>query len=284
MPQFGRAVRRDVVGASPERFPSTRPRWTCFRSSGGSRRCPVVPSRSAGHRPRGRVRAHGRRLLRCSRSAGRRAGTDRRLRLSKAPAEDESSPGEVIVKLEDGASLDAVARATACAQGAHGLRQGVRRSSSHGTRATSARWPRARRRSRRRVRGAELHPPRRRDRLAAVGVLQPGRAEHEVLQRPERTRRADSRRRMPRSPMRTRTTSRATPPAAPTSRSARSTPASTSLIPEFTRPPDRRQGLVQRTTATTVRHAGRGTRHAHDRHDGRQQRRRRRRRRARRRT
>ena len=80
--------------------------------------------------------------------------------LAQAPAEDDVVAGEVIVKLKDDAALDAVSARHGLAKGRSGYGKAfeILLTGRGNERATSGA---PRRRSRRRVRGAELHPPRR---------------------------------------------------------------------------------------------------------------------------
>ena len=134
-------------------------------------------------------------------------------RAASRPTIEEVVPGEVIVKYRDDASAAAVsALRTRFGISTHAgrPRQRVQRRERR-TRQRARAGRATRRRSRRRVRGAQLHPPLGRDRSAAVGVPQPGRLEHVVLQRPERAHRsAADDLRVDRS-TRTWTTSRDTP-------------------------------------------------------------------------
>ena len=139
--------------------------------------------------PRGGVRTRRRRLLRCPRSTGRRRPGSNSPALSKAPAEDDVVAGEVNCQAQG--RRGRVGRSVASR---HGLGKGpsgngkafeILLAGKGNERAMAAR-PRPIPTSRC---GTELHPPHRRDRLATLGIPQPGRVEHAVLPGPERAHR-----------------------------------------------------------------------------------------------
>ena len=175
--------------------------------------------------------------------------------LAKASADDDVVAGEVIVTAQ-GRRGDRRGRSRhGLAKGRSGTARHTRSSSPAGQRARDGGPPR--RRSRRRVRGAELHPPRRRG-SATMGVLQPGRVEHVVLTTtraggPARSRRATRRYWTP-----TRIRSRVSRLVAATSSSARSTRAWTSTTPSSAVAPSPASTRCT-TTATPTDCEGHGT-------------------------